>query len=103
MKSMQDGFEKAFSFHEKHSFNVEARTCKYYGLWISELLGLEGADADTYARTVVEANLEEPGFDDVLRYVTADLNRKGLSYTMGDLHEKLEECLIRAQRELSNE
>ena len=33
----------------------EARCCKLFGLWVAEQLGLEGADAETYAKSVVEA------------------------------------------------
>lgn len=101
-KSRENASEVEFSFQEKHSFDVEARTSKLFGLWIGGLLGLEGADADTYARTVVEANLEEPGFGDVLSHVKADLDAKGLEYKDEDLHDKLERCLMQAKRELSD-
>ncbi|HCQ70667.1 MAG: hypothetical protein CL570_06495 [Alphaproteobacteria bacterium] len=97
----RDLSEKEFSFQQKHSFEVEARTCKLYGLWIAEKLGLDGADAETYARTVVEANLEEPGFEDVLRKVCADLDQKGLAYNMVDLYDQLDESLSQARIQLS--
>ncbi len=63
----KDAFEKKFAHDEELAFKVEARTCKLFGLWAAEQLGLEGADADAYAREVIGANLEEPGFDDVKR------------------------------------
>lgn len=99
----RDRAEKEFAFQQKQGFEVEARTSKLFGLWIAEKLGLQGADADTYALTVVEANLEEPGFDDVLRKVRADLDHKGVAYNEIDLCEQLDECLSQARIQLSKD
>jgi hypothetical protein len=99
----RDVAEKEFAFQEKHSFDVEARTCKIFGRWVAEKLGLAGADVDTYAMTVVEANLEEPGFDDVLRKVSADFDQKGIAYERHDLCERLDESLAQARIELSKQ
>lgn len=93
--------ESQFAFQEKHGFDVEARTCKIFGLWIAEKLGLDEATALTYAGTVVEANLDEPGFEDVLRKVRKDLDEKGVAYVDEDLYENLDEALIAAKAELS--
>ena len=65
----EKSFESAYAHQEKLSFELEARTSKLYGLWAAEKIGLDGADAKTYASEVVDSNLEEPGFDDVLRKV----------------------------------
>ncbi len=74
----KDAFEKKFAHDEELAFKVEARCCKLFGLWAAEQLGLEGADAETYAKEVVGANLEEPGFDDVKRKVVPDFEAKSL-------------------------
>ena len=92
-----------FSFQERHSFEVEARASKYFGLWVAEKLGLDGADAQTYARLVVEENLIEPGFNDVFSYVRRDLEKKSIAFQVSDLYTKLEECLALALRELSSD
>lgn len=72
----KDAFEKLYAHDQEIEFKVEARCCKLFGLWAAEQMGLEGADADTYAREVVAANLEEPGFDDVKRKVMPDFAKK---------------------------
>ncbi len=103
MTTMDDrlkSIEGQYAFHEKQSFETEARTSKCFGLWVAELLGLDGADAETYARTVVETNLEEPGFNDVLRKVCADLDQKGVEYDHDYLFKKLDDCVEIAKREL---
>jgi len=42
-------------------------------------MGLGKAEADAYARDVIRADLHEPGADDVLRKVKADLKAKGVA------------------------
>lgn len=95
--------EQQFSFQEKHSFNIEARCSKLFGLWAAEKLGLTGDDATTYAMTIVEANLEEPGFEDVLRAVLKDFDQKGLDIPKLTLYEELDIALNEAKRQLDNE
>ena len=72
----KDAFEKLFTHDQEIEFKVEARCCKLFGLWAAEQLGLNGADADSYAREVIASNLEEPGFDDVKRKVMPDFAAK---------------------------
>lgn len=90
--------ETNYTFQEQQAFEVEAKTCRFFGLWIADKFGLEGADSETYARTVVEANLEEPGFNDVLRKVTSDLDEKGIAYDLETLCKELDACVEQAQR-----
>lgn len=81
MSSFDDrkaAFEQKFVHDEELAFKVEARTCKLFGLWAAEQMGLSGADAEAYAKEVVGSNLEEPGFDDIKRKVIPDLKAKGV-------------------------
>ena len=96
------GFETQFLKDQKLDFAVEARLSKLYGLWAAELLGLSGANADTYAGEVVAANLEEPGFDDILRKVRADFDEKGLDISNHVMEAELEKCLNEAKKQLSD-
>ena len=93
--------EKKFAYEEKQSFDIEARCSKLYGLWAAEKLGLSGQDADTYALTIVEANLEEPGFDDVLRAVQKDFDAKSLSVPSDEMKQELDKALQEAKRQLA--
>lgn len=96
-------FEKKYAYDEKLHFNVEARLSKLYGLWAAAQIGLGGADADAYAREVVEANLEEPGLDDVLRKVRADFDAKGLDISDDVMHLELDKALKEAQKQIEDE
>lgn len=106
-----DDREKAFGVQhareEKLSFDVEARLSKLYGLWAAEKLGITAEeDAKTYAMSVVEANLDEPGFDDILRKVRADFDEKGIEISDEDmkhiLDKKLAEAKIQIEQEKEN-
>lgn len=87
-----------FCFQEQQNFELEARTCKLFGLWVAAELGLKGQDCQTYARVIVEVNLEEPGFEDVLRYVSRDFAEKDIAFSPQDLYTRLDMCLTEARR-----
>lgn len=86
----KDAFEKKFAHDEELSFKVEARCCKLFGLWAAEQMGMDGADAEAYARDVIGSNLEEPGFEDVKRKVMPDLEARGLSISEHVIDSMLE-------------
>lgn len=106
MSSMDDrekALENKYAHEEQLDFNTEARCCKLFGLWVAEKLGLDGDEAVTYSKSVVEANLEEAGFDDVLRKVRPDLEAKGLDISDHVLNTELDKCLTEARKQLAEE
>lgn len=96
----KDAFEKKFAHEEKLDFAVEARCSKLFGLWVAGQIGLDGEDAQTYALEVVEANLEEPGFDDILRKVKTDLGAKNIEISDHMLHTQLDVALQEARKQI---
>jgi hypothetical protein len=106
MTSFEDreqAFEGKFAHEEKMDFAVEARCCKLFGLWIAEKIGLEGADAKSYAASMVEANLQEAGFADVLRKARADLDANAAQISDHLLELELDKCLTEAKRQVLTE
>ena len=100
--------EKAFEDKYKHDqdlqFRTEVRRNKLLGQWIArELLGLEGDAVDSYAKEVVASDLDEPGPDDVIRKVMADLEAKGVDYSEHRLRHRLEEMMAEAKRQIMSE
>lgn len=91
-----------YAHQEKMNFNTEARASKLFGLWAADHLGLSGADANTYAMEVVEANLDEPGMDDVLRKVRADFDKKGLDISDHLMDVELAKAVEEAKKQLSS-
>lgn len=68
----KDAFENKFAHDEELRFKATARRNKLLGLWAAEKLGKSGTEADAYAKSVVVADFEEAGDDDVLRKVKGD-------------------------------
>ncbi len=99
--------EKAFEDKYKHDqdlqFKVEVRRNKLLGLWVAELLGLSGADADAYAKEVVSADFEEPGDADVVRKVLGDTEPKNLDLNEHSLRKKMSELLTVAKEQIMSE
>ncbi len=96
----RDSFENKYAHDEKLSFDIEARCCKIFGLWAAAQLGLSGTEADTYAKEVVMANLEEPGFDDVMRKVRPDFDKKGVDISDHVLKMEIEKALVEARKQI---
>src|ERR1700744_1951620 len=74
----EEGFEKQFAHDEELRFKATARRNKLLGLWAAEKLGLTGAEADSYALSVVMADFEETGDHDVARKLRKDFDAKGI-------------------------
>lgn len=66
-------FESKFAHDADMQFRAEARRNKLVGLWAAGLLGKTGQDATDYAISVVQADFEEAGIEDVMRKLVADL------------------------------
>lgn len=97
----EETFEKKFAHDEELRFKATARRNKNLGLWVAEKLGLSGAEAEAYAKTVVLADLEEPGDDDVFRKVRGDLDAKGLgSISDQEIRRTMDELLNAAIEEI---
>ena len=72
----ENAFENKFAHDADMQFRAEARRNKLVGLWAAALLGKSEADAAEYAMTVVTADFEEAGHEDVVRKLVADLGDK---------------------------
>ncbi|MDX2266277.1 MAG: DUF1476 domain-containing protein [Hyphomicrobiales bacterium] len=72
----QKGYEAKFAQDEALRFKATARRNRLLGQWAAGLLGLTGAAADDYAKTVVKSDFEKPGDEDVVAKVAGDLKGK---------------------------
>ncbi|MDP3410010.1 DUF1476 domain-containing protein [Bosea sp. (in: a-proteobacteria)] len=96
----KDAFENKFAHDEELRFKATARRNKLLGLWAAEKLGKAGPDADVYAKSVVVADFEEAGDEDVVRKVTGDFAAAGVSVADAELRRVMAELLIRAAEEI---
>lgn len=93
-------FETKFAHDEEMKFRVNARRMKLLGLWAAELLGKTGEAAQAYALEVVKADFAEPGHDDVVRKVAADL---GTRATEAEIRARMAALLPVAEEQLARE
>ncbi|MDF1607471.1 DUF1476 domain-containing protein [Hoeflea sp. YIM 152468] len=100
MKDRQNAFENKFAHDAELKFKAEARRNKLLGLWAAELLGKTGDDAEAYAKTVVVADLEEAGDEDVFRKVRGDFDEAGVSQSDHQLRRKMDELLAVAVEQI---
>ena len=74
----ENAFENQFAHDADLQFKVAARRDKLIGLWAAAKLGHSGDAADAYAKSVILADLEEAGDEDVIRKLVADLAGAGV-------------------------
>ena len=92
----QEGFEKKFAHDEEMRFKAEARRNKLLGLWAAEKLGKSGAEAEAYARTVVAADFQEAGDEDVFRKVRADFDAGKVDQSDHQIRRTMDELMAKA-------
>lgn len=94
----EHAFEAKFAHDAEMQFKADARCHHMVGLWAAELLGKTGDDAEAYAKTVVIADLEEPGHEDVVRKLLADLEGKAdeaeIRKVMGEMSLKAKDQIM---------
>jgi hypothetical protein len=78
MDERKNAAESKFALDEQLAFKANARRAKLLGLWAATEAGKSGADADAYAKSVVMADFEEAGDNDVFRKVHGDLIARGV-------------------------
>ena len=95
--------EKKFEHEEELRFKSNARRNKLLGLWAAEKLGLDGAEADAYAKEVVISDFDRPGDDDVLEKVLKDLTDKGLDISAHRVRKEMDQLMEIAREQVRNE
>lgn len=96
----EKAFENKYAHDAEMQFRAEARRNKLVGLWAAGLLGMTGETADAYAKDVVKVDFEEPGIEDVVRKLKADLGDKA---SADEIRAKMAEMLPVAKAQLMQE
>jgi hypothetical protein len=99
----QEGFERKFAHDEELRFKASARRNKLLGLWAAEKLGLSGGEADAYAKSVVMADFEEAGDDDVVRKIRKDFDAKKVDQSDHQIRRTMDEMMAKAIEQIQSE
>ena len=92
----KEGYESKFARDEELRFKSTARRNKLLGLWAAEKLGKSGDDAQTYAREVIRADMQEAGDEDVFRKIRADFDAAGVQQSDHQIRRTMEELMAEA-------
>ena len=92
-KDREQNFEKKFAHDEELQFKVNARRNKYLGQWVSQILSYDSEKEKEYIHSVIKADFEEAGDEDVFRKLKVDLKNHNISdeeirKKMNELNEK---------------
>lgn len=92
------GHERDHAHQHEADFRLLARRNKLLGLWLAEQFGVD--DAEAYAKEVILSDLEEPGDEDVIRKVMADIESHDSAITEDVIRAKLAEFLVQAGNQI---
>ena len=94
------GEEAKYVFDEENAFKIAARRNKLFGQWAAEKMGLTEEETDAYAKSVVQADFEEAGDEDVIRKVLGDLTAADCDIDEAGVRAALAEKHAEARRQL---
>ncbi len=93
----EKSFEKKFAHDEELQFKINARKNKYLGEWASKILGHNDEKEKEYIQSVIKADFEEAGDQDVFRKIKADLKDHNISDD--EIRKKMDELNEKAKSE----
>jgi len=98
----EKGFEAKFKNDADFIFKAESRRNRLLGEWLADQFGIKGDAKENYAKDVVVADLDEPGIEDVVRKVMADIKAKSSPISETDVRAKIVELDAVAIEQLKN-
>ena len=89
----EKSFEKKFAHDEELQFKISARRNKYIGQWASQFFGYNSDQEKEYIQSIIKADFEEAGDEDVFRKLKLDLKDHNIKdeeirNKMDELNEK---------------
>ena len=93
----EKSFEKKFAHDEEIKFKVNAKKNKYLGQWASQILEYDQEKEKEYIQSVIKADFEEAGDEDVFRKLKKDL--KDHNIPDEEIRKKMDELIEKAKSE----
>ena len=98
MDDRSTGFESKWAHDAELRFQVEARRNRALGEWAAAQKGLTGPAAEDFVGSVIAADFQEAGDEDVFRKLRSELDA---SVPDAAIRDKMRECLEAAVAALS--
>ncbi|NQV45256.1 MAG: DUF1476 domain-containing protein [Rhodospirillales bacterium] len=96
-------FEAKYKMDEELAFKVHARRNKLLGEWLADKFGMTSGEKSDYATAVVMSDLDEPGIEDIIRKVMADITDRAVDVSEQDVRRRLVELEAVAVEQLSSD
>ncbi len=96
----EQAFENKFARDEEMNFRITARRNRLLGGWAAAKMALTAAETDSYSKSVVQAEFEELGDEDVVRKVLGDVTAAGVHTDEAEVRAALETFNVEARRQL---
>ena len=90
MDDRRKGFEGKWAHDAETRFKVEALRNRALGEWAAAKKGLTGAAVEDFVGSVIAADFQEAGDEDVFRKLRSELDA---SVSDADIRTKMRECL----------
>lgn len=98
----EKAFEAKFAHDADKEFRVTARRNRLIGQWAAGRLGLTEAESDAYSKSVVQADFEETGDEDVIRKLIGDLLKGGVETSDIEIREMLARFTTEARTQIES-
>ena len=92
----EQAYEKKFAVDQDLMFRAEARRNKLIAEWAAAKLGIMEAALQEYVRSVLRADLEEKGDNDVFRKIRKDFDEAGVKVSDAEIRRMMGEFLAKA-------
>jgi len=89
-------FERKFALDQDLKFRAESRRNRLLAEWAAAKLGIAGDQLADYVRSVVKADLEEKGDEDVFRKLHNDFAAAGVKVSDTELRTQMVDMLTKA-------
>ena len=97
------GYEAKFKLDEELSFKVRARRNKLLGLWLAQNFGLNAEKTNAYSKEVIIADMDEPGVEDLIRKIMADIKARGTNLSEQKVRDKVTALEAVAMKQIKEE
>lgn len=95
----EKAFESKFARDEELTFRITARRNRLVGEWAAGLMGLTSEETEAYAKSVVQADFEEAGDEDVVRKLLGDMVSAGVDMDEARVRAALSDKAAEARRQ----
>jgi len=99
----RNAMETRLAQDSEFKFKVQSLRNRLLGRWAGAMMSMDPDATEEYAKSVIVADFEEAGDDDVLRKVWADLAAHGLQTTEAEVRAEMDRLLVAAGDELTAE